>query len=73
MSEVLNPEYIDTMQEVPPSLEVQEAMSAETGQPVAKLAIEEIMKTDQAAAFEWPTGMSAATGGVTYTVPTGDA
>lgn len=73
MAEVLNAGYVDEMTPVVPQSPEVEAMGAtHDGSSVAQLAIEEIMKTDPSAAFEWPTGMSAATGGVTYTPPTGD-
>lgn len=59
---------------IPASLEVQEyearvgAAAAATG----ATAVEEIMRTDEAAAFEWPAGKSG-NRGVTYTAPSGDA
>lgn len=73
MAEVLNAGFVDEMAPViPPSPEVEAMETNRDASPVAQLAIEEIMKTDPNAAFEWPTGMSAATGGVTYTPPSGD-
>jgi len=54
---------------VPPSLELQEYARA-AGQ-VATTAVEEIMRTDPAAAFEYPAGHGG-TRGVTYSAPTGD-
>lgn len=59
---------------VPPSMEVQAMDAAPDSrvQAVAATAIEEIMRTDPAAAFEWPAGMTA-NRGVTYTPPSGDS
>jgi hypothetical protein len=60
---------------VPPSAEVQVAMVADSeprARRVAATAIEEIMRTDPVAAFEWPSGMTP-NRGVSYTAPSGDA
>jgi hypothetical protein len=57
---------------IPPSAEVR-AAAVQDGQPVAALAIEQIMMTDPAAAFEWPQSVNPNRGGVTYTPPSGDS
>jgi len=53
---------------IPPTAEVVAAAAGYVGQT----AVEQIMDTDPAAAFEWPAGMTG-NRGVSYTAPTGDA
>lgn len=72
MSETLVLEGMEMDATIPPSPEVQ-AMEAQDprAQAIAQTAVEEIMRTDETAVFEWPAG-AAHTPGVTYTAPTGD-
>jgi hypothetical protein len=51
-----------------PEAQVSPALAGGLGQT----AVEQIMRTDPAAAFEWPAGTTP-TRGVTYSAPTGDA
>lgn len=74
MSETLVLGAMPEAEFIPPSAEVQAAMDASVdtrAQGVAATAIEEIMRTDEAAAFEWPASMNP-NRGVTYTPPSGD-
>jgi hypothetical protein len=72
MSETLVQENAQAPEFVPASPEVQAAEQAATPRTIAATAIEELMRTDPSAQFEYPAGMSG-NRGTSYTVPSGDA